>query len=420
MISRKGPGDFNSTGRLAEAGRSSGSGRLVPKGGGPLVCCVLRFDSNALRHYRQSLGLRSDRAALVALATAIGASQDWPDQARIVFLARVEPEPVLGILCDGDVDPCALAIQARTCESTLGRLRYVGYRQAEEAVAELADRLRSRLGVQEVRSLSYAAIPRGGLIVLGMLASMLDVPRAQVAAQAVSNSPLVVIDDCAQSGARFGAFLASRPEPQVIFAHLFSHPDLRAAIEKRETRVVACMAARDLRDYLPETFTDGFAEAHRRWVARLGPQRYWVGDCERLCFPWNEPEHVIRNLAAADLEAAWKLVPPPYCFKPGAAAAKPDVQVQPAGRGRLRPSPAVLFGRWNGDTVVARIDSGEVLRLPGSAGAMWWALVKTGDLTAAHRVLIGRYRIDAETLRTDLSAFCADLLARGLLERTTS
>lgn len=312
-----------------------------------------------------------------------------------------------------------MAMQARTCESTLGRLRYVGYRQAEEAVAELADRLRSRLGAQEVRSLSYVAIPRGGLIVLGMLASMLDVPRAQVSAQAVSNGPLVVVDDCAQSGARFGAFLASRPEPQIVFAHLFSHPDLRAAIETRETRVVACVAARDLRDYGPETFTEELAEAHRRWVARLGPQRYWVGDCERLCFPWNEPEHLLRNLAAADLEAVWKLVPPPYCFKAGGGAtARPKIQVQPGGRGPLRPSPAVLFGRWSEDTVVARIDNGEVLRLPGSAGAMWWALVKTGDLAAAHRELIGRYQIDAETLRTDLSAFAADLLGRGLFERT--
>ena len=86
---------------------------------------------------------------------------------------------MLGILCDGDVDPGTLAMQARTCESTLGRLRYVGYRQAEEAVAELADRLRSRFGAHEVRSLSYVAIPRGGLIVLGMLASMLDAPRAR-------------------------------------------------------------------------------------------------------------------------------------------------------------------------------------------------------------------------------------------------
>ena len=227
----------------------------------------------------------------------------------------------------------------------------------------------------------------------------------------------MIVDDCAQSGLRFGAFLASRPEPQVVFAHLFSHPDLRAAIETREPRVVACVAARDLRDYPPAILTDGSAEAYRRWVARLGPRRYWVGDCERLCFPWNEPEHLLRNLAATDLETAWKLVPPPWCFKADAAAARPEIQVQPAGRGPLRPSPAVLFGRWNGDTVVARIDSGEVLRLPGSAGAMWWALVKTGDLAAAHRELIGRYRIDAETLRTDLSAFAADLLGRGLFER---
>jgi hypothetical protein len=373
-----------------------------------------------LRHYRRSLGLRSDRAALVALAAAIGTSPVWSDKARIVFLARAESEPVLGILCDGDVDPHTIAIQARAFEKTLGRLRYIGYPQVEEAVAELADQLRSQLGAREVRSLPYVAIPRGGLIVLGMLASMLDLPRAQVSGQAVSKGPLVVVDDCAQSGARFGAFLASRPEPQVVFAHLFSHPELRAAIEEREPRVVACVAARDLHDHGPETLADGFAEAHSRWVARLGCQRYWIGYCERLCFPWNEPERVIWNPTKADVEMAWKLVPPPYCFKAGGTAAKLDIQIQPSSHGRLRPSPAVLFGRWNRETVVARIDSGEVLLLPGSADAMWWALVKTGDLTAAHRELISRYEIDAETLRTDLSNFLEALLQRDLMERTAS
>jgi hypothetical protein len=415
LTSRKEDLEQKTTSALSQAGRSSGSERLDLKSGGPLVC-VLRFEPHALRHYRRGLGLRSDRAALVALATAIGASPAWPDKASIVFLARAEPEPVLGILCDGDVDPWTIALQGRLFENAVGRLRYIGYRQAEEAAAELADRLRSQLGAREVRNLPYVAIPRGGLIVLGMLASMLDLPRAQVGGGSGSRGPVVVVDDCAQSGARFGAFLASRPELQVFFAHLFSHPGLRTAIETRETRVVACVAARDLHDDGPEIFGDGYAEAHRRWVARLGPARYWVGDCERLCFPWNEPEQVIWNPVAADLETAWKLVPPPYCFKAGGAA-RPDIQVQPGGHGRLRPSPAVLFGRWNGDTVVARIDSGEVLRLPGSAGAMWWALVRTGDLTAAHRELIGRYQIDAETLQTDLSAFSADLLERGLFKR---
>lgn len=382
---------------------------------------MLRFDSNALRHYRRSLGLRSDRAALIALATAIRASPGWSDKAEIAFLIRVEPEPVLGILCDGDVDTHRIAIQARTFESTIGRLLYIGYRQVEEAVTALADRLRSQLGVREVRSFSYVAIPRGGLIVLGMLASMLDLPRAQVSAQAVSNGPLVVVDDCAQSGARFGAFLASRAELQVIFAHLLSPPELRAAIEEREPRVVACVAARDLHDDGPEPpLANGDGEAHRQWEARLGSQRYWVGNCERLCFPWNEPDRLIWNPVAEEVEPAWKLVPPPYCFKAGGAAAKPDIQVQPGSHGRLCPSPAVLFGRWNRETVVARIDSGEVLRLPGSADAMWWALVKTGDLAAAHRELTSRYEIDAQTLRTDLSNFLEVLLQRDLMERTAS
>jgi hypothetical protein len=376
-----------------------------------------------LRHYRRSLGLRSDRAALVALAKAIGISSGWSDQTRITFLVRAEPEPVLGILCDEDVAANTIAIQARAYERAVGRLRYIGYRQAEEAVAELGDRLRSRLGSREARSLPYVAIPRGGLIVLGMLASMLDLPRELVGAEADTGGPVVIIDDCAQSGARFGAFLAGRPELQVVFAHLVSHPDLRTAVEDREPRVVACVAARDLRDEGPESLADDYANAHELWSLRLGRQRYWIGDCERICFPWNEPERVIWNPGTQDLETAWRLVPPPYCFKNcfkagGSGAAGPwDIQVQPGGRGRLRPAPNVLFGRSDGATVVVRIDSGEIFRLPGSADAFWSALVATGDTEAAGRRLESRYRVAAAALRSDLSAFCETLLGQGLLER---
>jgi hypothetical protein len=328
---------------------------------------------------------------------------------------------VLGILCNGDVDPRTFATQAQAYERTIGRLRYIGYRDTEEAVAELGDRLRNLIGAREMQSLPYVAIPRGGLIVLGMLASMLDLPREQVGAgRPGTDGPVVIVDDCAQSGARFGAFLASRPEPRVIFAHLFSHPNLRAAVEAREPRVT-CVAARDLHDDGPEILAENYADTQDLWSARLGRQRYWIGDCERLCFPWNEPERVLWDPGTQDLATAWKLVPPPYCFKASGsgAASPPDIQVQPGGRGRLRPAPSVLYGRTNGEIVVVRIDSGEIFRLPGSADAFWSALVATGDAEAACRRLERRYGMAAADLRPDLLAFCETLLRQGLLELAT-
>jgi hypothetical protein len=355
------------------------------------------------------------------LAKAIAISPGWSSQAKLTFLARVEPEPVLGILCNGDVDPRTFATQAQAYERTIGRLRYIGYRDTEEAVAELGDRLRNLIGAREMQSLPYVAIPRGGLIVLGMLASMLDLPREQVGAgRPGTDGPVVIIDDCAQSGARFGAFLASRPEPRVIFAHLFSHPNLRAAVEAREPRVT-CVAARDLHDDGPEILAENYADPQDLWSARLGCQRYWIGDCERLCFPWNEPERVLWDPGTQDLATAWKLVPPPHCFKASGsgAASPPDIQVQPGGRGRLRPAPSVLYGRTNGEIVVVRIDSGEIFRLPGSADAFWSALVATGDAEAACRRLERRYGMAAADLRPDLLAFCETLLRQGLLELAT-
>src|SRR6185436_6822463 len=93
-ISRRGDGEQEATLSLAPPGRSDGGREPCSEGRQPLICSVLRFDSNALRHYRHSLGLRSDRTALVALAKAIAISPGWSDQARLSFLVRVEPEPV--------------------------------------------------------------------------------------------------------------------------------------------------------------------------------------------------------------------------------------------------------------------------------------------------------------------------------------
>ena len=393
----------------------------------PTFVCILRFEPRDLRHYRRSLGLRSDLSALRALARALAAGEPWNRLPGVFFTVRPEPEPVIGIVSEegqAGIDPRLLLHQARAFESAPGRLRFIGYREVETAVRRLAAELIRRFGLPRVRSFRYAAIPRGGSTVLGLLAAHLDVPADRLLATLEDDGePLVVVDDCALSGARFAAFLDRCPARQVIFAHLFSHPALREALLAAEPRVVDCIAGQDLRDEGPERLAGDWAEARDRWRHRLGPGRYWLGDCERIAFPWNEPDRVVWNPETQEVELGWKLVPPEHCLKRGAeraAGTRPRIQVQPRGAGPWRPASTVLFAWRHGETIVHRLDTGELFRLPGTAHAMWWALLRGGDLPSALRLLLARYHVADEILAADLARFFETLQKQGLFEKNSS
>ena len=127
--------------------------------------------------------------------------------------------------------------------------------------------------------------------------------------------PLVVVDDCALSGARFRQFIDKSENQRVIFAPLYSHPDLRTAIESRESRVLTCVSAQDLKDYGPEELKDEYPAWQERWHHRLEGSRYWVGQVDHVCFAWNEPDRVIWNPVTQQVETGWRVVPPELCLK---------------------------------------------------------------------------------------------------------
>ncbi|HEX6200804.1 MAG TPA: hypothetical protein VF150_11100, partial [Thermoanaerobaculia bacterium] len=173
----------------------------------------------------------------------------------------------------GETEQARLGALAALLDRLAGSARYVGYAQAERDCEALAAKLLARFSRAELQRFSYLPIPRGGLIVLGMLSYLLDLAPERLAVGRPPDGPVVVIDDCALTGARLAATLRALPETEVVFAHLYSHPALRRAVVRREPRVVECLAARDLRDLAPESYPDpkDLGRWRRRWRRRLGP-----------------------------------------------------------------------------------------------------------------------------------------------------
>ena len=338
------------------------------------------------------------------------------------LVVRPAPRPALGVV--GHFDAAAEARLARLgpqLADALGHLRYVSYRQAEEDCELLAARLVKRFRREELRRFCFTAIPRGGFIVLGMLAYVLGLEHTQLEPPYPPDTPLVVVDDCALSGYRFGRFMSRQESRRIVFAHLYSHPDLRGTIEAREPRVMGCVAARDLHDRAPAVHGEGYAAWRGRQQARLGDDAgYWSGLPDHLCFPWNEADVTFWNPVAERFERGWSVVSPELCLKnrPPPGMEPIPVQVQPEGPGPLRPSARVLFGEYGGNIVVGNMETKASFSLSGVAADMWRAVVKHGSFKTTVTALSNEYEVGEGTLQADLRDFVEGLLARDLLEQS--
>ena len=297
-----------------------------------------------------------------------------------------------------------------------GSLIYVNYRKAENDCEQLAVQLLAHYSRQELSSFSFLPIPRGGFIVLGILSYILDLDPAQLQPHDDPSRPAVLVDDCALTGARFGQQLNRTPAEQILFLHLYSHPQLRSAILERESRVKTCLAAHDLADRAPEKYTDPeeYQAWQDRWAKRLGPQRYWFGLPDPICFAWTEPDHPFFNPVTGRVEDGWRFLPPNLCLKNRVRLGLPPRSPET----RVWHSPAaVVSGLFDDELWLVDTRSENVYKLTDVAAVMWRALVAYGRIDVTVDYIAELYDVDHLTLQNEVESFEAELQANGLLQR---
>jgi hypothetical protein len=355
---------------------------------------------------------------LLALARALASSPAWADVEDGIMVVRTQPP--MGIALIGRFDPAEAARVEwlpGQLATELPRLRYVSWARVEEDCAVLGERLTERFGSAEVREMTYEAVPRGGFIVLGLLSYVLGLKHDRLTDPPRDGGPVVVVDDVALTGLRFGEVLG-RHAGDVIFAPLYSHPDLRAAIREREAGVVDVVSARDLTDFAPQIMGDEYEAWRERWIRRADGRCYWIGRPEHLCFPWAEPDFTVWNPVAGREERGWSVVPPAAVLKSrsmGVEGGDARVQVQPRSSGPIRVADRTFYGEVDGDVVAANLDTEGVVRLADVAADVWRVVARGGSLDAAVRALGERFGADPGVLRADAKAVVEDLMRRGLL-----
>lgn len=298
---------------------------------------------------------------------------------------------------------------ARHAEAAAGRRRTIDHQDVERLVEELAGRMLGELGRDRIAELRFRAIPRGGLIVLGQLAYALRLTADQVDPRADATGPLCLVDDCALSGRRVGEVLAAVDEDgPIVFGHLLSSSQLRAAIERADARV-RCIAAEDLVDHAGGEGDDW----ERVWAERDAPGAKWRGLTDVIAFPWAEPDVALWDEVHGRVERGWRIASPDRCLKTryelGAARSR-------LGPARLRVPDDVLHGTFDGALVLYRLADG-ALHQPSDAGALIWRMVaRYGDEEAAVQGLVEAYGIDPEVAADDVARFVGELCGAGLLE----
>lgn len=349
------------------------------------------------------------------LADALVCGPLWAELSpRFGLAVRTDGEPVIAVLGTAQVgDAARLGALGWQVTDTLARLRPVSFGEAEALCVQLAARLREHLGAT-LDGARVEGIPRGGLVVAGLLACALGVSATRVGSWG-NDGVVVVVDDCSLSGARLRRWLRDRSHTRVVVALLHASPGLRAAVEADE-RVDACFAAGDLRDHALQQRGARHEEWVHRWRER-SPDDYWTGQPDHVVYPWNEPDTALWNDETGTAEPGWRVVPPDRCLKNHGEAppAGRGVQVCMVGNGPIRPAEGVVWADAQGSMYVAEPTSGRVMRMAGVAAGCWTALMATGDPEAAAAAVAADYAQPLQRVRADLDRFIAECRHHGLV-----
>ncbi|WP_179862259.1 PqqD family protein [Longibacter salinarum] len=336
---------------------------------------------------------------------------------------------MLGFL--NDTDASRLEALVRQVPSTVRDLRYVDYQQAETDCEVLAANLSNRLGA-DLEQARFAGLPRGGMIVLGMLSYALGLRPNQIIdlrdVEATSDGhPLVIVDDCVITGARIRAqrnrFVTNNASRRdLVVAALYATPALCDAVET-DSAMRACIRARDVQDFTDERWGDHAGTYRNRWENRP-VERYWTGVPEHVAFAWSEPDVGVWDEELGRVMRGLPVVSPSSCLKNRHATnpeTRPPVFRQPETTAGCALGPHTFVAEVDSKWIIASTRSGVCMSMSGSSAMFWQALWEASSIDEAIERLADSFpSVSPASLRDDTRQFIGELVRFDVLQHSSS
>jgi hypoxanthine phosphoribosyltransferase len=298
-------------------------------------------------------------------------------------------------------------------KSYRNNLQYVDYKQAEKDCEILACKILEIYSLEELKSFFFKAIPRGGLIVLGMLSYALDLKPSQFEHPTDPKQPVMIVDDIVLTGARISKILSKTNSSHVVIANLYSHPDLRRAILKKESNVKYCFAAHDLKDRSRENHHHDYHAWRKQMEEHIG-KRYWIGEVDLVGFAWSETDYSFWNPVTEKLEDGWRSLPPHKCLKNKSLLRIPPTE--PVEKD-FHISSSVIMGLFHDEILLLQKDTTQIYSLSGRAAEIFRVLVAYGNIESSLKYLIKQNDVEDSVLCRDLKKYVNDLLKNKILEK---
>ena len=338
-----------------------------------------------------------------ALARAIGSDARWPDDALIAW--RCDP-PSIAICGSFDQETLGLlSILGSQLELTLPHIRLWNWDDVARAARDLAGRLQD---IEEPGDHNaIVAVPRGGLIVGGLVAYAANRPIAPDVGSARSGSWM--IDDVSISGLRLLSELDRLPAKSILVGVLAAtdgavevvraHPAVLGF--ERVERVEELAAAEN--QHASED------RGKSRWPEF--DSRIWIGRAAHHVFPWNEPDSSFRHPVTRRVEPGFPLVPREQCY----SNREPLRPVVPVIESLV---PLLAPGVWpiehSGSLLLLHPASGAVAEAAESAVELLGVLASP-DPNAAIKALATELQADAGEIRADLDELLQTLQSCGYM-----
>ncbi|WP_209626651.1 PqqD family peptide modification chaperone [Methanobacterium petrolearium] len=292
-------------------------------------------------------------------------------------------------------------------------LSYIDYKKAEKDVEELASQILEVYSPENLESFVFKPIPRGGFIVLGMLAYALNLNPSQFEFNTNPKQPIMIVDDIALTGARIAEILSKNNFSHVVIAHLYSPPQLRNALMENEPCVKNCFSAHDLEDHAPHNYIGDYSLWEKQ-VSKKMCKRYWIGQSDVVGFAWSETDYFLWNPVTKRLEDGWRLLAPHKCLK---NKFNLGISSQRVEKQDIKLSEDVVSGIFSDEILLYHRETGEIFSLSGVAAMIWRVLMTLGNVEATVKYLKEYYDVEEDVLRRDVEKYVSHLFETKILKK---